>query len=90
MWLCGLAAGFFGLLSAAARYGCSDSDKGFACGTSGSLVGGLVVVAVIAVVTAVTVMTYDRPARRVLTVGGIGIVALAICFGAARGLLATV
>jgi hypothetical protein len=90
VWLCGLGAGFYGLLSAAARYGCSSSDDGFACHTSGSVVGGLIVVAVIAVVTTVTVMTYDRPARRVLLVGGIGIVALVACFAAARGLLATV
>ena len=45
VWLGGLAAGFFALLSAAARYGCGPEDDGFACQTSGSFVGILIVVA---------------------------------------------
>jgi len=63
VWLAGLVAGFFGLLSAVATYGCSDSDPGLACRTSGSLLGAVVVLAVIAVVTAVTVLSHDRPPR---------------------------
>ena len=43
VWLCGLGAGFFALLSAAARYGCGGGDKGLACRTSGPVVGILVV-----------------------------------------------
>jgi hypothetical protein len=89
VWLCGLGAGFYGLLSASARYGCDAHDNGFACRNSGSVVGGLIVLTVIAVVAAVTVMTYDRPPRRVLTVGGIGIAVLVVCFAAAAWVLAT-
>jgi uncharacterized membrane protein len=90
VWIGGLTAGFFGLLGAAARYGCGTSDTGLACRTSGSVVGGLIVVAVIIVVTTVTVLTHERPPRRVLTTGGIGLVALVLCLVAARGLLGTV
>ena len=90
IWLGGLAAGFFGLLGAAAKYGCGANDHGLACRTSGSALGVLVVVAVVAVVTAVTVLTHERPPRRVLTIGGIGLVALLVCFLAARALLGTV
>ena len=89
VWLAGLAAGFVGLLSATAHYGCSAGDHGFACHTSGSVVGWLLVAAVIAIVIAVTVLTLNRSARGVLTVGGVSLVALALCFVAARSLLAT-
>lgn len=89
IWLGGLGAGFVGLLGAAARYGCAPSDKGFGCSTSGEVVGILLVVAVIVVVFVVTVMTHDRPARRVLMVGGYGAAALILCAIAARALLAT-
>jgi hypothetical protein len=88
IWLCGLAAGFFGLLSAAARYGC-DSGDGFACRGSGSAVGVLLVVAVVGIVTTVTVLTHERPARDVLVISGVGLAALVCCLVAARSLLAT-
>ena len=52
--------------------------------------GLLLVVAVIAVVTVSTVLTFDRPPRRTLTVGGAGLVVLLGCLVAARGLLLTV
>ena len=90
VWLAGLAAGFFGLLGAAARYGCGANDDGLACRGSGSLLGVLLVAAVITIVTAVTVLTHDREPRRVLTVGAIGLVGLLLCFGFARLLLGTV
>jgi hypothetical protein len=90
VWLCGLAAGFFGLLSAAARYGCGAGDNGLACRTSGSVVGILVVIAVIVVVTTVTVMSHDQPPRRLITMGASGLAALLLCFIAARALLSTV
>lgn len=90
IWLCGLAAGFVAILAAAARYGCAPHDAGFACRTSGSVVGIVLVVAVISVIIAVTVLTYDRPARRVLVVGGVGLGGLIVCFALARVLLATV
>jgi hypothetical protein len=89
IWICGLAAGFFGLLGAAARYSCSAHEKGFGCRTSGTVVGILVLLAVIVVVTAVTVLTYDRPARRVVTVGAVGFAVLLVCFAVARVLVAT-
>ncbi|MDT4913974.1 MAG: hypothetical protein QOC66_3102 [Pseudonocardiales bacterium] len=90
MWVCGLAAGFFGLLAAAARYGCGASDTGLACRTSGSVIGILVVIAVIIVVTTVTVLSDDQPPRRLMTIGGTGLAALLLCFLAARALLSTV
>jgi hypothetical protein len=90
IWLSGLAAGFFGLLGAAAKYGCGSSDDGLACRTSGSVVGILIVLAVVIVVTAVTVLTHDRPARPVLVIGGLGLLVLVSCFVAARVLLGTV
>jgi hypothetical protein len=90
VWICGLTAGFFALLSAAARYGCGAGDKGLACRTSGSVVGILVVIAVIVVVTTVTVMSHDRPPRRLLTIGLTGVAVLTLCFLAARALLGTV
>ena len=89
IWLCGLTAGFFGFLGAAAKYGCANGDKGFGCRTSGSVVGIVTVVAVLAIVIAVTVMTHDRPPRRVLVVGAVGFVALLVCFAVAQVLLAT-
>lgn len=89
VWLGGLTAGFYSLLSAAAKYGCGASDDGFACHGSGSVVGVLLVVAVIAIVTGVTVMTQDRAARGIVVVSGIGLAALVVCFVAARSLLAT-
>ena len=90
VWLGGLAAGFFGLLAAAAKYGCGANDHGLACRTTGSALGVLVVIAVVAVVTVVTVLTHERPPRRVLTLGGAGLLALLVCFVAAQALLGTV
>jgi hypothetical protein len=90
VWIGGLVAGFFGLLSAAARYGCGATDTGLACRKSGSVVGVLVVLAVIGVVTTVTVMSHDRPPRRLMTIGLTGLAALLLCFIAARALLSTV
>jgi hypothetical protein len=90
VWLAGLAAGFFGLLGAAARYGCGVNDKGLACTGSGSTLGVLLVLAVITVVTVVTVRIHDREPRRVITIGAVGLVALALCLLFARMLLDTV
>jgi hypothetical protein len=89
IWVCGLLAGFYGLLGAAARYGCNANDDGFACRRSGSVVGVLITVAVVAIVAAVTLMTHGRSTRQLIAVGGFGLLALAFCFGAARILLAT-
>jgi hypothetical protein len=90
VWVCGLVAGFFGLLGAAARYGCSARDQGLACGNTGTFFGVLVIIAVIAVVTLVTVLTYGRRPRQLLLIGGLGMVGIALCYLAARGLLQTV
>jgi hypothetical protein len=54
------------------------------------VLGILLVIAVIAIVAAVTVMTHDRPARRVMIAGGVGFASLVACLVAAHGLLATV
>jgi hypothetical protein len=89
IWLAGLAAGFYAFLAGVARYGCDTDEDGFACRTSGSVVGWLVVGAVVAVVIAVTLMTVNRSARGVFVVGALGLLALVCCFVAARSLLAT-
>jgi hypothetical protein len=89
VWLAGLVAGFYGLLGAAARYGCGVNDHGLACRGSGSVLGILIVVAVIGVVTAVTLLAADRPRRSTVTIAGVGLAALVFCFIAARSLLAT-
>jgi len=88
--LAGLAAGFFGLLGAAAKYGCGGSDTGLACRTSGSVLGVLLIVVVIAVVTAVTVLSHARSPRDTVLIGATGLVALGLCFVAARMLLDTI
>ena len=90
VWICGLVAGFLGLLGAAARYGCSARDQGLACGNTGTFFGVLVILAVIVVVTLVTVLTHGRRPRQVVLIGGLGIIGIALCFLAARGLLQTV
>jgi hypothetical protein len=89
VWFGGLAAGFVGMLAAAAHYGCGIHDSGLACERSGSVCGALIVVAVVAVVVAVTMLTFDRPARRVLVVSGIGFALLAVLFALAAVLLST-
>jgi hypothetical protein len=90
VWFAGLWAGFFGILSAVAKYGCSGNDDGLACQTSGSMLGIVLVVVVIALVTTATVLMLGQPARRVVPVGAVGVVALIVCFVAARVLLDTV
>lgn len=90
VWFAGLWAGFFGILSAAAKYGCASNDEGLACHTSGSMLGVLLIVVVIAVVTTVTILTFDQPPRRVIGLGVFGVAGLVVCFVAAQGLLDTV
>ena len=90
VWLAGLAAGFFALLSCLARYGCGASGGGLACHNSGTALGVLKVVGVVAVVVAVTVLTYGKPPRTAAIVGAIGLVLLLGCFLGARALLGTV
>lgn len=90
VWLCGLAAGFFALLSGAAKYTtCSSHASGLACRASGSGLGFAIVVAVILVVAVATATTYGRDTRRVLVIGLVAIAALAGCLIAARSLLGT-
>lgn len=90
VWLCGLAAGFFAILSAAAKYTtCSRHATGLACRASGSGIGIAIVVAVILVVAIVTATTYARAQRGVVLVGAGGVAALIGCLVAARSLLGT-
>ena len=88
-WIAGLAAGFYGVLSIVARYGCGKSANGLGCRTSGSALGVLIVVAVVAVVTTVTVATHGGDGRRIGIATLLGIIGLAICFACAHALLAT-
>jgi hypothetical protein len=89
VWVGGLVVGFFGILSAGARYGCSHTAKGLACRTSGSALGVALVVAVIAVVTAVTVATHGRQPRTIAVVTVLGGLGLSACYACAHALLAT-
>jgi hypothetical protein len=91
LWLAGLGVGFYAILSAGARYGCSKSDKGLACRSSGTALGVAIVVAVVLVVTAGTVLAQDasswraRIARIVMA-----LVLLAACLFGAHALLDTI
>jgi hypothetical protein len=90
VWLAGIGAGFFGLLSASARYTtCSAHSTGLACRHSGTALGVLFVLGVIGTVTAATVTTHDKEPRHVLVVTALGLAALVGWFIAARGLLGT-
>jgi hypothetical protein len=90
VWLGGLTAGFFALLSLAARYtGCSASAHGLACRPAGTAIGALIVIGVIATVTAATVLTHDRELRPVVTWGVLGVAALGAWYLAAHALLDT-
>jgi hypothetical protein len=89
VWLVGLAAGLYALLAASAKFGCMGGDRALACQTSGSILGLVLLAAVVAIVTVVTVMTSGRAARPVLIIGGVGAGALAICLVAAWSLLET-
>ena len=87
VWVCGLIAAFFSVLAATARYGCATGNRALACRTSGSVLGWLLVAAVIVVIIAVTIML-DRPRGPVLVVASIGVATALLCLGAATGLLA--
>ena len=89
VWLCGLAAGLYAVLAAAAKYGCMSGDRGLGCTTSGSLLGIALLLATIVIVTVVTLMTANRPPGRVLVIGAVGVGCLAICAVAAASMLAT-
>jgi len=89
IWLGGLAAGFFAILSVAARFGCSHSSHGLACKQSGSMLGGVLIIAVIAIVTTVTVATHDRGPRRVAIMSTVAALALLGCYLAAHALIGT-
>jgi hypothetical protein len=90
IWFGGLGAGFVGILAAVAQYGCGMNDSGFACKTPGSVCGILIVAASVAVVTAATLLTFERPLRRVLIVGAVGLGALVVLFVLGEVLLSTV
>jgi len=90
VWIGGLAAGFFALLSVAARYTtCSASAHGLACRPVGTAIGGSLVIGVIATVTAATVLTHDRGPRRSATWGVLGVATLGVCYLGAHALLGT-
>ncbi|MCU1659000.1 MAG: hypothetical protein JWO57_3656 [Pseudonocardiales bacterium] len=89
IWLGGLAAGFFAILSAAARYSCGHTARGLACRPAGSALGVVMILFVIAIVTAVTVLTHDRGPRRLVAVTVLGALALLACYVAAHTLIGT-
>jgi hypothetical protein len=66
-----------------------SGDRAVGCTTSGSALGIGLLIAIIVIVTVVTLMTANRPAGRVLVIGGIGVGCLAICAVAAASVLAT-
>ena len=90
VWLGGLGAGFFALLSVGARYtGCSASARGLACRPAGTAIGGLIVLGVIATVTTATVLTHDRESGRIVGMGVLGVIVLGAWYLAAHALLDT-
>lgn len=91
VWLCGIAAGLFALLSAGARYTtCSAGSASLACTGSGTALGALLVVAVVAGVTVATLVSYGRERRTLLVIGGAALVLQLGLLLAAHALLATV
>jgi hypothetical protein len=90
VWVCGLGAGFYALLSIAARYGCGATNHGLGCGNAGSAVGVALLIGVIATVTSVTVLVHGRNPMRILVIGLVGLFALAGCAVGAHALLNTV
>lgn len=90
VWLGGLAAGLFGLLSVSARYTtCGAHSHGLACRTPGTALGGFLVVGVIGSVSATTVLTHDRPARTVVLWALAGVAVQVACYLGAHALLGT-
>jgi hypothetical protein len=90
VWAGGLSAGFFALLSVAARYtSCSASAHGLACRPAGTAIGSSLVLGIIATVTAATVLTHDRGPGRSAAWGVLGVAALGACYLAAHALLGT-
>ena len=89
VWLGGIAAGFFAILSVAARYGCSRSAHGLACRQSGSALGIVIVAAVVAIVTAATVYTHGRSRRIVGIAAAVAVAMLVGCYYCAHALIAT-
>jgi hypothetical protein len=89
IWVGGIAAGFFAILSVAARYGCSRSAHGLACRQSGSALGVVIIAVVVAVVTAVTVFTHGRSSRVIGIAAAVGAAMLVGCYYCAHALIAT-
>lgn len=90
VWLVGLAAGFFALIGAAAKYTtCGATSTGLACRGSGTALGVLLVVAVIATVTTVTVVTHGQRPGRVAGVSAAGLCVLGVLLLLARALVGT-
>jgi uncharacterized membrane protein len=90
VWLGGLGAGFFALLSVGARYTtCTASAPGLACRPAGTAIGGSLVIGVIATVTVATVLTHDRGPRRSATWALLSAAALGALYLAAHALLGT-
>ena len=89
VWVVGLAAGFYSVLAATAKFGCIDGNRALACRASGSVLGLVLLCAVVAIVTVATVLIGRRPARPVLVIGGTGVAALAACLILAWRLVST-
>ena len=89
VWLGGLGAGFFAILSAASRFSCAPSARGLACRPAGSALGVGMVLAVIGTVTAVTVLTHDRGPRRLVISTMLGVLGLLGCYLGAPALTRT-
>ena len=90
IWLAGLLAGCYALLSVGARYGCGSSQHGLGCRNAGSAIGVALVVGVIATVTAVTTLLHQRAPAHALLITVAGLVALAGCAVGAHALLGTI
>lgn len=67
VWLAGIGAGMYSLLSVGVRYAgtCTSRSTGLACHTGGTVLGLVLLVAVVVVVTGVTLGTHGRPITRI-------------------------
>jgi hypothetical protein len=90
LWICGLLAGFYAMLSVGTRYGCGVNAHGLACRSTGTILGVGIVVAVIATVTAASLLAWDATTWRArLLRMSAGLALLIGCLFAARALIGT-
>jgi hypothetical protein len=92
IWVLGLAAGFFAIVAATAKYGCAAADDGPACTTAGSvfsLVLAAGVVVTVGVVTAILLSAAPGSGRRIRRATTTGLALLVLALAVAVTLVGT-